>query len=333
MAAGVLETLTPPHLFPEDLDDLANLITNAIQCNMLRLIPQRKLGTRWWNNDCAKKAAEYRLARRSGDASMEKQALGLATREAKKVIWQSKVQNASNPSQIFKIMRWHKTRDNFSNPPIKHADRSYSKSLEKAKILRHALLERRTSSEDVPERLIPGNLASTIEVKYEVKHEVNEEEVHQCLLHTSNTSPDADGITYTYSRDVYMLAIIQKNFRSAEVIFIQKPVKRDLTSPWSWRPISLLPCLGKGLERLVAQRVSSAAITQKSLHPQQFGALRKRSAIDLIGCLIYDVEKARARKHVASLPTMDIKGAFGTVLPGRLQNRLCEQGWQGWLIR
>ncbi|POS83824.1 hypothetical protein EPUL_004823, partial [Erysiphe pulchra] len=114
---------------------------------------------------------------------------------------------------------------------------------------------------------------------------------------------------------------------SAEVIFIPKPNKRDLTSPRSWRPISLLSCLGKGLERLVARRVSFAAITQKSLHPQQFGALCKRSATDLVGCLIHNVEKARARKHVASLLTMDIKGAFDTVLPGRLQNRLCEQGW------
>lgn len=347
MAAGVRETLPPPHLFPEDLDDLAILITKAIQCNMSRFIPQRKsskIGTRWWNDDCANRAAEYRLARRSGDACMEKQALRKATREAKKKMWQSEVQNASKPSQIFKIMRWHKTRGNFSNPPIKHADRSYTGSLEKAKILRHTLLERRTSSEDVPERPIPGNLPSTIEVK----SEVIEEEVRQCLLHTSNTSPGADGITvkilescWDSIKDIIvhlfrrclLVGYHPKIFRSAEVIFIPKPNKRDLTSPRSWRPISLLSCLGKGLERLVAQRVSIAAITQKTLHPQQFGALRKRSAIDLVGCLIHDVEKARARKHVASLLTMDIKGAFDTVLPGRLQNRLCEQGWPGWLIR
>ena len=75
LAAGVRETLPPSHLFPEEPDELALLITNVIQCNMIRFLPQRKLiniRTRWWNKDCAEKAAEYHQARRIGDAKMEK---------------------------------------------------------------------------------------------------------------------------------------------------------------------------------------------------------------------------------------------------------------------
>lgn len=89
-------------------------------------------------------------------------------------------------------------------------------------------------------------------------------------------------------------------------------------------PNSLLSCLWKALERLIAHRISHAAITHGVLHPQQQGALRKRSAIDLAGCLIHDVGKTSARKH-APLLLMDIKRAFDTVLLGRLQNRLCDQ--------
>ena len=66
---------------------------------------------------------------------------------------------------------------------------------------------------------------------------------------------------------------------------IAKPGRRDLTTPRAWRPISLLSCLGKGLERLIARRLAWAAIHHKVLHPQQAGALPKRSATDLVTAL------------------------------------------------
>jgi nucleoid DNA-binding protein len=42
------------------------------------------------------------------------------------------------------------------------------------------------------------------------------------------------------------------------------------------------------------------------LHPQQAGALPKRSATDLVDALIHDIEEAFARKKVVTLATMDI---------------------------
>lgn len=42
LAAGVRETLPPSQFYPKDLNNLALLITNAIQCNMIRFLPQRK---------------------------------------------------------------------------------------------------------------------------------------------------------------------------------------------------------------------------------------------------------------------------------------------------
>lgn len=122
-------------------------------------------------------------------------------------------------------------------------------------------------------------------------------------------------------------------FKQAEVVMLPKTGKRDLSSPRSWRPISLLSCLGKGLKRLVAKRLSFAAITYKVLQPQQFGALPKRAATDLVSCLVHDVEQSWDKGKVASLLTLDVKGAFDTVLPGRLQARLREQGWPEEVIK
>jgi ribonuclease HI len=119
----------------------------------------------------------------------------------------------------------------------------------------------------------------------------------------------------------------------AEVVMIAKPGRRDLTSPRAWRPISLLSCLGKGLERLIARRLAWAAIHYSVLHPQQAGALPKRSATDLVTALIHDIEEAFARKKVATLVTIDIQGAFDTVMRNRLVLRLREQGWPDHLAR
>ncbi|KHJ30301.1 hypothetical protein EV44_g3340 [Erysiphe necator] len=129
-----------------------------------------------------------------------------------------------------------------------------------------------------------------------------------------------------------LLGYHPKIFRKAEVVVLPKPNKRDLNSPRSWRPIILLPCLGKGLERLIAKRVSQAAVRQGVLSTQQFGALPKRSATDLVSCLVHDVERARSHGKLASLLTLDIKGAFDTVFSGCLKRRLHEQRWPNWLI-
>src|ERR1700759_3896113 len=73
-------------------------------------------------------------------------------------------------------------------------------------------------------------------------------------------------------------------------------------------------------------------VSHKVLASQQFGALPLRSAIDLTTCLTHDVEQALNQGKTASLLTLDVKGAFDTVLPGRLILRLRMQGWPANLI-
>ncbi|KAF5236483.1 hypothetical protein FANTH_11251 [Fusarium anthophilum] len=101
----------------------------------------------------------------------------------------------------------------------------------------------------------------------------------------------------------------------------------DLANLRAWRPISLLSCLGKGLERLVARRLAWAYIHHRVLHPQQAGALPKRYVMDLVTALVHDIGEAFARKKVATLVTMDIQGGFDTILRNTMILRLWEQGW------
>ena len=118
------------------------------------------------------------------------------------------------------------------------------------------------------------------------------------------------------------------SWKHAETVMCPKVGgKRKLTSPKAWRPIALLSCLSKGLERLIARRLARIAIQHKVLSSQHFGALPKRGAVDLVAALVHDIETALASGKTASLLTMDIQGAFNMVQADRLWTKLIQQGW------
>ena len=166
-------------------------------------------------------------------------------------------------------------------------------------------------------------------------------EAEDACVNTPNTSPGSDGINTLLIaavwptigelvRSIYEACLTvgyhPKAFRTAEVVMLPKAGKKTFTEIKSWRPISLLSCLGKGLERIIARRMATLSIKESLLNPQQFGALPKRSAVDLAACVTHDVERAFAEHKVASLLTMDVSGAFNAVLRDRLILRLRQQG-------
>lgn len=177
---------------------------------------------------------------------------------------------------------------------------------------------------------------------------IGEPEAKRAVNRPKNSTPGQDGIPSSILKKSWPLlgsAITSlynycletgwhpTPFRQATLVAIPKPGKRDRSSPRSYRLIALLSVLGKGLERLLAQRMAWVAIKHKILHPQQIGALPARAASDLAACLIHDIEDARARGLRTTMLTLDIKGAFDAVLSGRLTQRLQDQGWPLKLVR
>ncbi|KAF3768243.1 hypothetical protein M406DRAFT_20547, partial [Cryphonectria parasitica EP155] len=52
------------------------------------------------------------------------------------------------------------------------------------------------------------------------------------------------------------LGYYPRAFKTAEVAMIPKVGKSDYSTFRSYRPIALLSCIGKGMERMVAKRLS-----------------------------------------------------------------------------
>lgn len=337
----------------EELDQLSGALVNALQLAAKQAGHEsRKRGriSPWWNEECVLAAADYRSIRRiyplgfNKEVQLARRDFRQVVRRAKKRFRQDLLDTVTDNKDIFKIARWIKAPSPFQPPPLQIGDIVYETQIDKANALRHATLERRTSDDDIE------NPWTEVITKQALPFAPNVtlEEATDATINTGNTSPGSDSITVRLLRAAWpaigelvrhlfegCLAVGHhpQAFKEAEVVMITKPGKRDLTSPRAWRPISLLSCLGKGLERLIARRLAWTCVSHGVLNPQQAGALPKRSAVDLVASLVHDIEVALSQQKVATLVTMDIQGAFDTVMRNRLILRLRQQGWPTALVK
>ncbi|KAF6515167.1 hypothetical protein HZS61_005073 [Fusarium oxysporum f. sp. conglutinans] len=348
-ATGIPLTDSTPEELDELASSLASLLTSAAKASGR---PARKGGrpAPWWTEECADAAAAFRAIRRSyllgfnQDVQIAKRGFHRVVRRAKRRYWRNLIDGFSSSSDVFKAVRWLKSPGAFQPPPLQVDNVVYESQMDKANALRQATLERRTAEDDIANAWAPVFPPRSIPFS----PEISLEEAQYATCHTGNTSPGSDNITVklleavwhaigTHVRRLFERCLTMGHhpepFKEAEVVMIAKPGRRDLTEPRAWRPISLLSCLGKGLERLIARRLAWAAVHYSVLHPQQAGALPKRSATNLVTDLVHDIEEAFARKKVATLVTMDVQGAFDTVMRNRLVLRLREQGWPNHLAR
>lgn len=138
-----------------------------------------------WNQECKEKAKAYRQARKQGSAISEKHALRNTTRAAKRLYWMRQIQDASNPKDIYRITGWHKNKGLSTSPPLRYEDKIYTDASSKAEALWHALLERRTSEEDICIFLEQ----SASQPKVDVQERVDLTESEHCLLLSNNNAP------------------------------------------------------------------------------------------------------------------------------------------------
>ena len=124
------------------------------------------------------------------------------------------------------------------------------------------------------------------------------------------------------------LGYCPKHFRHSRTMVLRKPEKDDYTQPKSYRPIALLSTLGKGLEKVIAARLSYL-VEEYQLLPKEHTGGRKLSSIEnAIHMILKGVHGAWKNRdnQVASLLMLDVKGAFDNVSHARLLHNLRKRG-------
>jgi hypothetical protein len=104
-------------------------------------------------------------------------------------------------------------------------------------------------------------------------------------------------------------------YRESTTITLRKEGKKDYSLPNAYRPIALENTLAKVVEKVIANRMSTAAESRGLLPWNQMGARKERSTLSAIGLLTACVETAwQARPGcVVSMLSLDLAGAFDNV--------------------
>lgn len=123
-------------------------------------------------------------------------------------------------------------------------------------------------------------------------------------------------------------------FKRAKTVVLPKPGKTPPTyqTAGGYRPIALLPTLGKVIESVVARKVTQAAEANGLLPDEQMGNREHRSTEMAVRLVVAQVQEAWRQKATASLLQLDISGAFDTVNHTRLLATLRELGFPRWLV-
>ncbi|CAH2224153.1 jg8977 [Pararge aegeria aegeria] len=151
-------------------------------------------------------------------------------------------------------------------------------------------------------------------------------------------APGSDGLTadickyaITWSLEMYLtlankcleISHFPTIWKEATVVVLQKQGREDYTNPKSYRPIGLLPVLGKILEKLIVNRVKWHILP--GLSTRQYGFMPQKSTEDSLYDLMQQIYDKLKHKKLITMISLDIEGAFDSAWWPAIRLRLAEK--------
>ena len=124
---------------------------------------------------------------------------------------------------------------------------------------------------------------------------------------------------------------IPKSWKSSIIIPIAKP-KKDLMLVDSYRPISLLPCIPKLLEKIINRRLNYHLEINSKFSASQNGFRKRLSTIDQITKLENAIRTTLVEKNICLVIFIDLSKAYDTVWHTGLIYKLQKAGIQGKML-
>ncbi|KJZ69551.1 hypothetical protein HIM_11064 [Hirsutella minnesotensis 3608] len=330
-------------------DQLMRVVTEAIHDLTSRAQPP-PYAKRWWTKDLTRLRRTYtywrnraRGQRRAGHLQPD---LEQRTKEAakeyhdnirnqKRAHWDSFVADETNIWKAAKYMWPNQVFMDDKVPPLRRAGGSTTEG-------------KGEQAEELLSTFFPP-LPSKIEPEHERQHraavampDLTLKEIEEKVMAAKPwKAPGEDGLpaivwkklwhvvkyrVWTLFDTSFREGVVPHQWRTARIIPLKKPGKGDYTLAKAWRPISLLPTLGKILEAVVAERISYAVEAHGLLPANHFGARKRRSADQALVLLQERIYKAWRMGRVLSLISFDVKGAYNGVCKERLLDRMRARG-------
>ena len=316
-----------------------------------------KKRTPWWNDGCRSAVGERRRAfrifqKRPTMENLEK--YQTLTSSAKDILEQCKKDSLTEyisslthtvpQNRIWKKIKAFKSSYTPQSFPLEVNDRAILTAHEKAEVM-NSFFERGAYPNDNEFDNDIGNACN--EKDSLMGQPINRDEFDRVMESFKNSTPGHDnisnkmlkGLSAPYRDDVlsvfnYSLCLgaVPGVWKYGHVILILKPGKpaKEMSS---YRPITLLPCLGKLLERILKARFEHYLENKKLLSPSQYGFRPGRSTDQVVLKLANQVQHAVNSSKFCVVIYIDLKGAFDGVWRKGLLYKMSTIGFQGNLLR
>jgi len=324
----------------QELDLLAEDFTNRIVEAASNSIPKSTTSPYskpWWNEDLKtlrKSMLYYSRKCKASGYTLYKQELQNAKntyfnaiKSTKLAHWNKFLENEDSQS-IFKAMKYTKDTIYQPIPSILSSNNELKSTFqEKCNIFRTVLFPPPPITESTslinyrPSSKWDWPILSKIELEQACTSKIKGKTpgpdlvTQEIIVHAYRASPD---IFYR----LYSLFINKgyhpKVWKQATGFILKKSGKPNYSLPKAYRVISLLNCLGKVSERILARRLSYLAETSNLLYYSQMGGRLYKSAINTALLLQNEVEANKSYKLKTSTLFLDVKGAFDHVSKNRL---------------
>lgn len=212
-------------------------------------------------------------------------------------------------------------------PVLKTEDKVFTNNIDKAELLASTLEKKFIPTETPQKQKFKKNVAKAIKTIKNLDPgkipQLTMERLNEELKHLKRKSaPGHDGISNTLLKllpekakahllEIYRQIIKERrwptNWKHALVTMLPKPDK-DLTNPGSYRPISLLSCPAKLLERLILPHINQEAIPD-----HQFGFRPQHGCQQQLSRLISHLTSNLNVGNYSLIVSLDIEAAFDKV--------------------
>ena len=315
----------------------------------------------WWDIECQiavanKRRAKKLLDRHPTESNLEN--YKNRTKEAEKVLndkrkeslhkfineitYDMPIQTVWNRFKAFKGIKQNK------DPPLYFQGKVISNTREKLELFAEHFKTSMKENKHVNYNDLDQILCNSVSLGNELPYnnDIGLDELKTVLRHTKNSSPGHDNINYALIKNMRpevleeLLAILNQCFNTG---YFPKVWKKGLTLPIlkpgksenetaSYRPITLLPCMGKLFERIIDRRLEYFLESGNKLNPAQCGFRKRLSTYDVLLRIENEITGALHCGEICIAVYIDLKGAFDSVWRKGILLKLSKMGLQGKLL-
>lgn len=322
----------------ENYNNFSKLINECLNNSQNRKVTsgilRRNRPSFWWDKECStalkNKSDAFKKFRKLGTRNsyfLYSKAEALFTRITKfkkRNYWKHFVENLDKDSSLSTLWSTARNLRNYSSSPVvlEYSEDWIDKFASKIcpDFAPQCINFKNKSSNYFPDLCIPFTIS----------------ELNLALSITKNTAPGIDNIKFIVLKNLpdegktFLLSIynsfIKRNiipfeWRFIKVVSILKPGK-DPSFVDSRRPISLLSCLRKLMERMILNRLELWAESNNVFPSSQYGFRRGRGTRDCVALLASQIQLAFNKKQNVISTFLDVSGAYDSVLIDLLYNKM-----------